>query len=400
MEQVLFVDDEPHILDGLRRTFRRKRDDWDMRFASGADEALRLLEEKPATVVVSDMKMPGRDGADLLAEVKERYPETVRVILSGHSEIELVMKAVGPSHQYLSKPCEPEKLENTIKRAQALRELLNSPELAALVARVDGLPSMPAAYQEIVQCLQRPDAGVEDVGRIIGRDIGMTAKTLKLVNSAYFGLAQPVTSIEKAVFVLGMETIMSLVLSHEVFSRYEQARAGSFNAGALASYTAEVGAATRVIAKHERLEKSAANDAFTAAMLHDAGKLVLAAELPEAYEEVLTRTGGQVAYSEEIERELLGATHAEVGAYLIGLWGLPDPIVNAVAYHEVPSKCPALEFGPLGIVHVASRLVLNPNEGDLEAISPSLDIDYLSRLGMSERWQDWQTVWREVQQES
>lgn len=400
MENVLFVDDESRILEGLKRTFRRKGRDWQMRFASGADEALDLLKESPATVVVSDMKMPGRDGADLLSEVKQLYPDAVRVILSGHSEIELVMKSVGISHQYLSKPCEPENLENTIKRAQDLRNLLNNPTLAELVARIDTIPSMPTAYQKIVECLQCPDSGIEDVAEIISTDIGMTAKILKLVNSAYFGLAKPVTSVQKAVFVLGLETIVSLVLSHEVFTRYEQAGAKSFRADALASYTAEVGALARLIAKHENLDRSVASDAFTAAMLHDAGKLVLAIEFAETYECVLQESGGQADFDESIERGLLGTTHAEVGAYLIGLWGLPDSIVNAVAYHEHPSQCPVREFGPLGVVHVASRIVLNQDESDITAITPCLDVDYLDDLGLLHKWPEWQALWRNTKQNS
>ena len=398
MEHVIFVDDEPLILEGLKRTFRRMRREWDMRFANGGKQALEMLSASPASIVVSDMKMPGMDGADLLAEVKRLSPDTIRVILSGHSEMDLIMKAVATTHQYLAKPCDPDELEELINRTQALRKLVNSPDLARLVAQVDSLPSFPRVYENVIACLKKPKTTLKEVCQILETDIAMTAKIMKLVNSAYFGLAKPVSSIETAVSFLGLETIMSLVLAHSVFKQYDGSSIGPFNVEELFNYTMKVGLAAKVIARYENLANNIVDDAYTSAMLHDCGKLVLAFGVSDAFGKVIEKTGGLHIFSERIERELLGATHAEVGAYLLGLWGLPDVIIDAVAHHETPSKSVVRSFGALGVVHVASRIVLNPDTEDLTAVSPNLDLDYLESLNFTDHWVEWQNIWRKSQE--
>lgn len=390
MQRVLFVDDEPHLLDGLRRSLRGMRHEWEMRFAADGNEALEMLRQQAADVVVSDMKMPGMDGADLLGQVKLLYPATVRILLSGHAGPQLTMKAVGTSHQYLSKPCDQDELTNTISRSQKLRELLASKKLKKLIASVNNLPSLPEAYQEIVDCLQQPDASLATIGSIVSKDIAMTAKILKLVNSAYFGLAKPVNDVGRAVSFLGLDAITSLVLGHGIFSRYDGQSVSPFSIHALWDYSTRTAAIARIVARLEGMDSWVADDAFMAGILHDTGKLVLNTEMPDEYAEVLNRVGGQDALSETVEHEIFGAGHPEVGAYLIGLWGLPDALVEAVAYHERPSRCRTDHFGALGALHVATRLALSPGILDPCDATPELDMEFLEKTGFDDHWVKWQ----------
>ena len=399
MKRLLFVDDETNILAGLKRTMRGMRHGWDMEFISEPNEALRVFRETPFDIVVSDMKMPGMDGADLLAEIKKIAPESIRIILSGHSSPELIMKSVGTAHQYLAKPCEAEILKKTIERADSLRAMVGNEDLRRLISGLGELPTMPSTYQEIVACLQDPESSLTDIGKIIGRDVGMTAKILQLVNSSFFGITSPVASAEQAATFLGLETLGTLVLGHGVFSHYEEMETGGFDIDMQWSFSSRCASMAKIVARQQAVPKKTAEEAFLAGMLLDVGKLVLVTETPENYAEVLNRVGGQKGYAPEVEKEVLGATHGEVGAYLLGLWGLPDTVVEAVAYHETPSQSDSEEFGVLGIAHVASRLALDTCTANPHDPSLHVDVPYLEKVGVIDCWPAWHAACQDRSQD-
>lgn len=396
MTRILFVDDEPNIREGMRRMLRTMRNEWEMEFAESGEAALGLIAEwrsaqKPFDVVVSDMRMPGMDGADLLARVKEVSPDSVRLILSGHSDTASIMKTVGNAHQYLNKPCDPDLLKRTIKRAFALRMLLRDEQLQKIVGQIGALPSLPAVYQEVMACLQQPNASLVDVGKVVGKDVGMTATLLKLVSSAFFGLSKPASTVERAVSFLGLDTLIALALAQGIFKEAPPINVPGFSIEGLWQHSLETASAARLIAGQEGLDKSAIDDAFLAGMLHDIGKLVLAQAMPEQYGVVLQTAGaGFVAHA---EREALQTTHADVGAYLLGLWGLGDSVVESVAFHEQPGEAPTQALGLPAIVHAADRLVRFPDQADPDHEQLRLDARCLNEWGMRERWPVWQTAW-------
>ena len=149
MKNILFVDDEPVLLDGLRRSLRSMRNEWTMMFAGSGEEALKVLEQAPFDIVVSDMRMPKMDGAQLLNEVQRRYPHIVRIVLSGYSDKEMIFHSIRATHQFLAKPCEPEQLKTTIRRACALQDVLKNEVLRALVTGMPAIPSLPTILLEI-----------------------------------------------------------------------------------------------------------------------------------------------------------------------------------------------------------------------------------------------------------
>ena len=194
------------------------RNEWEMEFVDNAADALARMERGGVDVVVSDMRMPGMNGAQLMTEVMKRHPQTVRIILSGHADQDLIMKCVGSTHQYLAKPCDPDALKATVGRASAMDAAMQNKTLQKLTSQMDRLPSLPSLYIEVVEKLQTPEVTLEDVAVIIAKDIGMTAKILKLVNSAFFGLRRQISGPEEAVAYLGLDTIKALVLSINAFS--------------------------------------------------------------------------------------------------------------------------------------------------------------------------------------
>ncbi|HET7809778.1 MAG TPA: response regulator [Steroidobacteraceae bacterium] len=389
--RVLFVDDEPRVLEGLKRMLRPKRNEWQMTFVGSAQAALESLRAEPCEVVVTDMRMPGMSGAELLEVVQREYPDTIRLILSGQAETESVMKALGVSHQFLSKPCDADILQGTIARAFTLRDLAGNAAIKTLVARINKLPTLPATYQRLVACLKSPDADMDDVAKIIAMDPAMSARLLKVVNSAYFGLAKPVVDVARAGTLLGLDRIMSLVLGQGIFSGGDAPQVRGFSLEALWSHSIATATAAHRIAIDEGLDKELVSAAFLAGMLHDIGKLVLAIGMPEEYARVLEMARGRPGSEREIETLELQAAHTDVGAYLVGLWGLPNTIAEAIAFHEDPAQC-TTDFGLPGIVHVADRIAHHPEIADPRAPELHLNIDYLDKNGRGSKWNSWREL--------
>lgn len=392
--KILFVDDEPMVLQGLQRVLRPMRNEWETAFANSGPEALEKLSREPFDVIVSDMRMPGMDGGQLLTGVKKRYPHMVRIILSGQSDKSLVMKTVKPAHQYLAKPCDDATLKACLERARLVQGMLVEESLKGLISQIDTIPSLPALYLEILHELEKEDASIKVIGGIISRDIGMTAKILQLVNSAFFGFRRHISSPAEAAELLGLETIKVLVLSVEIFSQLDQNKLRGLSVESLWNHSMTTGVFAKTIAIQEKLGQALVEDAFMAGVLHDAGKLVLAANLPDKYQQVLTLAqNGWAVY--EAERQVLGVTHAEVGGYLLALWGLPQEIIEAISFHHEPSKQQTRELGCLTAVHVANLLAHNTWE-ETEECCGGLDTAYLNDLQEQNRLAFWETVCRQA----
>jgi len=391
-KQILFVDDEPKVLRGLQRMLCNLEDEWEMAFAESGQEALDLLAEHPFDVVVSDMRMPVMDGAQLLNEVMRRHPQIVRIVLSGHSERELVLRSVGATHQYLAKPCDPERLHSVVAQACALRELLADESFRSLVSQMNTIPSLPQLYLDIMQELEDPDGSIKKVGRIIARDVGMTAKVLQIVNSAFFGLPRHVSDPSHAASLLGLDTLKALILTAHVFSHLDKADAKGLCFDTLWNHSIATGSLAKRIASAENCETQVCDHALMAGLLHDTGKLVLAANLPDRYHEVLSLSEKGTMTSLDAERQVFGTTHAEVGAYLFGLWGLPEPIMEAVLFHHSPDRCMATTFTPLTAVHVANVIEHERDDAGKQHETPQLATEYLARLGLLERVSAWQEL--------
>jgi HD-like signal output (HDOD) protein len=387
MKTLLFVDDESKVLHGLQRQLRSMRDDWDMHFTESGGKALEFMATQPVDVIVSDMMMPEMDGAELLTEVSRRHPNTVRIVLSGHAEREAVLRLVGPAHQYLSKPCDAEELRTAVGRAFALRDLLSNQQLKQLATRLKSLPTLPRLYQQLTDELRKEDASMEHIGEIISRDVGMAAKILQLVNSAFFGLPQAISSPSEAVMYLGLSTVRSLVLSLQVFSQFKNPPLAGFSLDALADHCWVTAVLARRVARVQNEDMKMMEQCFLAGLLHDVGRIILASGLPEQYAKVWNTAGRQGLLLWQAEQAEFGATHAEVGAYLLGLWGLPNPIIEAIALQHSPSQSLAREFSPLTAVHVASAFAHEKKGVPVEAVC--IDMNYLTQLGLAERVHDW-----------
>jgi HD-like signal output (HDOD) protein len=391
-KSILFVDDEPNVLEGLQRLLRSKREEWDMAFIGGGAQALALVKTRHFDVIVSDMRMPGMDGNQLLSAVMEQSPDTIRFILSGHADQELIYKSIGSTHQYMSKPCEAEVLINTIERAFAIRDLLKKDALKKLVTHIRVIPSLPDLYIQVVNELKSPNASTSKVGQIISKDIGMSAKVLQLVNSAFFGLRRHVDDPAQAASLLGLDILKSLVLMVQVFSQMEKITLQGYSLEALWAHSLLVGRCCQSIARQTHSEKKAVDDAFMAGLFHDLGKVVLIANMPDKYKQVINLVTNKYMKVADAERQVFEGTHEEVGAYLLGLWGFSDPVVEATAYHHVPSSCVGQKFSALTTVHVANAVLNEMESHHSNAVLSTLDMPYLERIGITNSLPEWRSI--------
>lgn len=394
-KRILFVDDEPLVLNGLQRTLRKMRDVWDITFVSSAREALAILEHNSMDVIISDMKMPEMDGSQLLAEVKQRHPHIVRLILSGHVEQETTLHSIQFAHQCLSKPCDVELLKQTLAKLFSLRDILSDDAIKKIVSQIESLPSLPSIYTEIMAEMQSDDPSIKNVGVIIGRDVSMTAKILQVVNSVFFGLPQRIGNPQQAVMLLGLEAIKSLVLSVKIFSEFSQKEYSWFNIDAIFNHSISVSTYAKAIVKREQMHQDLINYSLMAGLLHDLGKLILATNFKDTYRQVLTESRNSDHKLWELEHETFGTSHAEIGAYLMGLWNLENSIIEAIAFHHCPSNSASSQLGLLTAVHVANALDHEEDASQDQEMKLQYDPEYLDRLGVSDRITEWRRVCRE-----
>ena len=391
--RVIFVDDEIRVLDGIRRLLYPMRAEWQMSFACGGEQALEMMAAAPYDVIISDIRMPGMDGTELLSRICERHPEVVRIVLSGQSERDLTLKSAVCAHQYLSKPCDAESLRQTISRAFALKSTLADPSLQAVIAGAGNLPSIPSAFHDLMNKLKDPEWGAKEIATIIARDPAMSAKVLQLSNSAFFGVRRRVTSISDAVVSLGLDTLKTLALGVGVFSPFSANGPSSFSIEKFGRHGLRAAVLSRKIAHAERFSQQEAEDAFVAGLLHDIGRLVMISAMPEKYDAAMLLSRAEHLPMFEAERRIYGTTHSEVGTYILWLWGLPDNIVQAVAHHHFPADYPGQGTGTLLVVHVADALT---HEYDAQAAgiasTERLDMDYIRSLGLAARVSAWRAL--------
>jgi HD-like signal output (HDOD) protein len=390
---ILLVDDDPNMGERLCRLLKPLESDWNMISVRSGQEALTTLAAQRCDVIMTDMRMPVKDGVQLLEEVRTGYPHVVRVLLTEPSDQEAVLRSSGSAHQCLPKSSPLQAFQSTITRACAIQELLRNEVLLKLVSGMQTLPSLPTLYREVMQELQSPDASIEKIGQIISKDLGMLTKMLQVVNSPFYGLPRRISSATQAVALLGLETIKSLVLSMKVFSQFESSAQTFFSLDILWNHGMTTGRYARMIAKGQGTETRDMEDAFTAGLLHDVGLLVLATNVPDQYTETLALMNQGIAES-EAERQVLGATHAEVGGYLLGTWGLSDPIVQAVAFHHDPGRSAGHAFSPLAAVYIANVFEEQEQAAGMDRPSVVADTNYLRACGLDPDISKWETLCR------
>jgi len=387
-KRILFVDDEPNLLAGLQRNLRPMRGEWEMEFVTSGDEALKAIVRAPFDAIVTDMRMPGMTGAQLLEQVQQLTPQTIRIILSGQSEKESVFRSITSSHQFLSKPCDPDQLKILLQRTIALADLLQNESLKRFMSKMKTIPSLPLLYQDVTRELRSDDPSPAKVGEIIAKDMGMTAKILQIANSAAHSFRAEISDPGRAVQLLGLETVATMVLSLSIFSILDARILSADKVQQLWNRSLSVGNIAKLLGRAQGI-KGMDLDAFhSAGLLHNVGELVLASADLKTYREIEERANSSESTRSEVEIEMLGCSHAEIGGYLLGIWGLPTAIVEAVAWHHRPSNSPVVQFCPLVAVHVACAFDTQFHP-EIKGFRADLDMPFLERMGLNSYLDEW-----------
>ena len=364
--------------------------DWEFCFVPNSQNAFQALSDRIFEAVVADVAARTETGTDFLTAVKCRFPNVTRVALFDPANRQIVLTSNGVADQCLPKPCTGEVLISAVQRARLLQNwLVVTPALKQLLPQMRKLPSVPAVYFRLVKALQSPDASLEDIGRIMSNDLVMTAKLLQLVNSPFFGVPRTVTNPGEAISHLGMDRTKSLVLMAHAFSNYQEDKSSGFSLEQLWRHSMSTAHFARRITRYETGHGGMAEAAFTAGLLHDAGKLMLAANCPQQYHQVFTHAREKQVSFVQAEREVLGTTHAEIGACVFANWGLPADILEAIAFHHCPDRHSSNTFSPLTAVHAANVIELQIGSQKLELEPCRIDEEYLARLGLEKRAAVW-----------
>lgn len=389
MLKILIVDDEEAAIQALRRCLHPMRDQWKVTFAASAREALKLLGQLSFDVIVADIQMPFMDGTALLKQVRDQHPAMVRIGASAYPESANALEAAEVAHQFLAKPCGLDLLKRTISEACRLRGSLPGEELPNLVAGLAKLPSPSFLYRRIIQEIEKPESDIRAIGKIIESDMAMTAKILQLVNSAFFGLPRRVRNATDASILLGVDTIKALVLMTQVFSEAD-ANSKGIPVAEIWQHSQQCAGFAKQIALHEGWDKETVDEAFLSALLHDVGKLILADNFPEVYDRLLVMAAQKGVPVWRLEEECWSASHANVGAYLLGLWGLPQALVQTVGCHHLPAAHPG-PYETLAAVHVADAL---ENERQASALSGPVQVNwgFMEAVGLDSRYAGWREV--------
>jgi len=396
MKRIVFVDDEVKILEGLRRLMRSLRQEWEMEFLDSPTAALERLEAAPADVVVSDIRMPVMDGSQFLTEVQNRWPATIRLVLSGQCDRDVVFRAVRPTHQFLTKPCNPDLLRSTLARLKELRERVINEDIRCQISAISSLPVARGNYQRLMELLSSGNTTITEVARVVASDVSMAAKVMQLVGSNFFGSQQHLCLPFSAVQRLGIEVIRSLALEHQLFS---PDAFGPEMTPWVESYekmcSAIAGCAQR-IAEHETSDKATIVTSYLAGLFCKIGIAVFASVDPVKYRQVLRLAledrGRRLT---EIEHQVYGVPRSEVAAYLLALWGLPSEVVQTVMYADSPARSHDSTFGPVTAVHVAQHFVVT-NMESARSIDNPVDEEFLEAVGCYGRLEDWREICSET----
>ena len=391
MIRILFVDDEPNILQGIKRMLHSKHNEWELAFATGGQEALEILGRQPFDIVVTDIRMPRMDGIELLENVARKHPGVIRFILSGQAKKETMLRSIGPMHQYLTKPTGAEELKSAIERSIALRSIMTDDKLKEVISCIRSLPSLPQIYYELVEHLEQDEPSMTSIGAIISKDISMSAQILHLVNSSYFGFSHHVSSITQAVTMLGIDTIRVLVVSMHLFSRISPDILERIPLSSLWGHSLNCANITRNILKLTTADRTLVENGYMGALLHDIGIIVLAQSFTDRYADLVSTSHADGIPINTLEKEAFGVSHAEVGGYLLSIWGLPNPIIETVCFHHEPWNLSKNTFDHVGAVYVANILEYQVNANKLFYRRVSFNDSYLAACGVADQID----IWRE-----
>jgi HD-like signal output (HDOD) protein len=386
---ILFVANESDEVLALQSELSQSCPDWNVEFVSDSRAALARLVAGTYDVIFLDTRLSSGCALALLDTVWQTHPETLRFVCTRSPDQALTLKCVWNSHRLFTDPLTPESIRSATHRALELRGWQSDPAVQARVSRMRVFPAMPSLYFKVAKIIESPEATVEAVAQLIESDLAISTQLIRVVNSAYYGYEGKISRMHEAIQVLGFGAIKSLVLAVQAFAQMDGVKPVYFSIEKVWRHGLAVAKWAREIAEFESNDPLLAEHAYTAGLLHDIGKVVFAANLNADYDAALTFAREKQISCVAAEAEILGATHAQIAAYLTALWGLPRAVVEAIGFHHAPDSSRDEAFSPLTAVYVANLFKNERASDGHSSITSPLALDYLNRVGVADKIELW-----------
>lgn len=354
MVRILIVDAREDFLRDLKRVSSERDLAWSFVYAPTAEEALDAAKLEPFDVLLANMDAQNMRPDVFLRRITDRSPSMVRILLSGDGQE--TAEISGLAHQSLSKNEGSEALLTAVQKALKLRRELNAPELVAAIHRMKTLPTLPRAYIEITGILRKDDYHQGELIRVLNEDLALGTAVLKVANSAFYAGAMKVSSLPAAVTILGTNAIKNVVFFAGLVSKFDERAVPDFDLDEMWRHSVAVANNALALARHFRMKQEAADEAFSAGLVHDIGKLIFLKTMRKEFQRALEIAEDEAVPLHEAEAWVFGAGHEEVGAYLLQLWGLPDGVVEAVMYHHHALEAVCKTRTALSLICVANEI--------------------------------------------
>ena len=336
MKHIIFVDDDANLLRGLKRGLYPLRNEWQMTFCNTPQEVLEHIENNPVDVVVSDFRMPGMSGHQLLSQIQKEHPAIIRILLTGQPDKETYAESINICHYFLWKPLKIEILKPLLDRLHQLTTILTKENLVNTIHGMTTLPTLPDNFARLTSMLDQPDSDFKQLAEIIKNDVSLTMQILKMVNSAFIGLIRQINTLEEALQYLGINTLRGLVLAHTIYALPENISA---------SMQVDIDQIWDHSILTARLAEGLVRDtedptlkayAAIGGILHDVGRFVVMTNFPDKFNEIHDIMKSENINYQTAEEQVMGVNHGEIGAYLASLWGLPPQLIEAIYFHLAP----------------------------------------------------------------
>ena len=376
MKKILFVDDEKQILRALKRLFVSS--DYEVHFADGGERALELVKEQDFDLLVTDIRMPEMDGIELLRQVKDASPLTLRVALSGYTDNKKIYSALEDNlaKLYLFKPWDNKELTSLIDRLFELEDILKDKKLLNLINNLDELPTVPDLYAELCRMVEE-NADIETIAKKLEEDQSIASKLLRVANSAFYGAKTG--SIAQAIMYVGLINVKNIVLSNGIFTSL------GLDRDLQRSLWEHVNLTNRLMnAIYQKcLFKKVPNLFASAGLLHDIGRVIIYQFFMDEFKDVLEEVKSSPERSiNEIETEIIGVDHQKIGGYLLNWWEIPVPIIESALFHHDPLNDAVMNKELVSVVHISNYYSWKLLKD--ETSSQVLNLEVYNYLGIKE----------------
>lgn len=368
--RIMFVDDEVLLLNGFKRLLFKKK--WTLYFASSGQKALEILQEHSVDFIVSDMRMPGMSGGELLERVYQLHPETVRIILSGQSDEQASIKASEFAHQWFTKPCDPQELEKTLIGIDKIRQLFPNEEILKDIGHIKTLPSPPKIFLQLKAILDNDTVDMEEISSVILKDPGLVAKLLQVTNSAFFAQTKAVETLKEAITRVGTDLVIGTILAIELYENLQ-----NIPVDFIEIQQSHCLATAKLASSF--VEQEYKDQTILVGLLHNIGKLIMLLISPKIID-VYNDKSITPEMERDYEKDKLKVEQAQLAGYLMHLWHFDYSLIKNILLHNKPNALIKMEFGPATAVYIADKLINNED----------IDISLIAHFKLEEKLITWQ----------